>query len=384
MPNKISIINVKDFESIPEAVVGAIKLIEDDLPFNFTNSKKILLKPNLLTSKKDACTQPSFVEGVISYLKEKGVSMENVSVGDSPGQQGKSASDVGEKIGLLEVCQKYGIKLIDFESDTPIIRKIEGALRLKQIRVARAVKECDILINLPRLKSHIEATMTGAIKNYWGIIQGGLKAQYHLLGKTAEQFGEVLVDNFSWVLKNKPNRLIIYDLQKIMEGRFGPGGGSMKQWDLILAGTDELALDCVALEIGKVKAKIVPHVKNAIERKLGIGNLGEIEILGVPLEQAKNQTPKFNVPGNNFTSVISFMTGHIGYKIMKKIPNLIKDRCVKCGQCAEICPAEAIKFIEGNFPIFLRKKCISCLCCSELCPKNAIKARMRGLAGLFD
>ncbi|MFX1501415.1 MAG: DUF362 domain-containing protein, partial [Promethearchaeota archaeon] len=189
MPTKISIINVKDFESIPEAVIGAIKLIEENLPFNFTNSKKILLKPNLLTSKKNACTQPSFVEGVIIYLKEKGVSMENVSVGDSPGQQGKSASDVGKKIGLLEICEKYGIKLVDFESYRPIVEKIEGGLRLNQIHVAKVVKECDILINLPRLKSHIEATMTGAIKNYWGIIQGGLKAQYHLLGKTAEQFG---------------------------------------------------------------------------------------------------------------------------------------------------------------------------------------------------
>ncbi|MFX1366361.1 MAG: DUF362 domain-containing protein [Promethearchaeota archaeon] len=384
MSTKISIINVKDFESIPEAVIGAIKLIEDNLLFDFTNSKKILLKPNLLTAKKNACTQPSFLEGVITYLNEKGVSIENVSVGDSPGQQGKSASDVAEKVGILEICEKYGVKFVDFESDTPLIEKIEGALRLKQIRVAKAVKECDILINLPRLKSHIEATMTGAIKNYWGIIQGGLKAQYHLLGKTAEQFGEVLADNFSWVVKNKPNRLIIYDLQNIMEGRFGPGGGSMKQWDLLLAGTDELALDIVALEIGKVKTKIVPHVKNAIERKLGVGNLEEIEILGMSLEQAKNQTPKFNVPGNNFTSVISFMTGHIGYKIIKKIPNLIKNRCVKCGQCADICPANAIKFIDGNYPMFLRKKCISCLCCSELCPQNAIKARMRGLTGLFD
>jgi len=307
-----------------------------------------------------------------------------VSVGDSPGQSGKTASDVAKKIGLLEICEKYGINIVDFERDLPIIEKIEGALRLKEIRVAKAVKDCDTLINLPRLKSHIEATMTGAMKNYWGIIQGGLKAQYHLFGKNAEQFGEVLADNFSWIVKNKPNRLIIYDLQEIMEGRFGPGGGSMKQWDLILAGTDEVALDVVALEIGKVKIKNVPHVKNAIERNLGVGTLENIEILGMPLEEAKKQTPKFNVPGNRFTNFIAYMSGHMAYKIIKKMPNLVKKKCAMCGQCAEICPAEAIEFIEGNYPMFSRKKCISCLCCSELCPENAIIAKSRGIAGLFD
>ncbi len=384
MSTRVGIVNVNDYESIPKAVVGAIKLVEDDLSFDFSNSKQILLKPNLLTSKKEACTQPSFVEGVIFYLKERGIAMKNVSVGDSPGQSEKTASDVAEKIGLLEICEKYGVKLADFERDLPIIEKIEGALRLKEIRVAKAVKDCDILINLPRLKSHLEATMTGAMKNYWGIIQGGLKAQYHLFGKTAEQFGEVLADNFSWIVKNKPNRLIIYDLQEIMEGRFGPGGGSMKQWDLILAGTDEVALDVVALEIGKVKIKNVPHVKNAIDRNLGVGTLENIEILGMSLEEAKKQTPKFNVPGNRFTSFIAYMTGHIGYKIIKKMPNLVKKKCAKCGQCAEICPAEAIEFIEGNYPMFSRKKCISCLCCSELCPENAIIAKSRGIAGLFD
>jgi len=84
------------------------------------------------------------------------------------------------------------------------------------------------------------------------------------------------------------------------------------------------------------------------------------------------------------TRFISYMSGHIAYKIIKKMPNLIKKNCAQCGQCAEICPAEAIEFIEGNYPIFSKKKCISCLCCSELCPENAIKAKGRGIAGLFD
>ncbi len=384
MSTRVSIVNVRDYDSISKAVVGAIKLVEDNLSFDFSNSNQILLKPNFLRAKKDACTQPDFVEGVISYLKEKGISMNNVSLGDSPGQQGTNASDVAREIGVLDICKKNDIKVIDFERDVPVVETIEDAIQMKNFHVAKAIKNCDILINLPRLKSHAEAMITGAIKNYWGIIPGGLKAKYHLLGKTADRFGEVLADNFSWVLKHKPKRLTVYDLQEIMEGSMGPAAGKMVKWNLILAGTDELALDIIALEIGKLKAKNVPHIKNAIERDLGVGDLDKIEIVGMSLDEAKNQTPKFNVLGSNMTSFISYITGHLAYKIMKKIPDLIKEKCAQCGQCAEICPAEAIKFEEGNYPMFSRKKCISCLCCMELCPENAIKAKKRGLRGIFD
>ncbi|MFX1324914.1 MAG: DUF362 domain-containing protein [Promethearchaeota archaeon] len=383
MSTKIGIVNVNEYNNIPEAVSGAIKLIEKDLDFDFIESKNILLKPNLLTTKREACTQPEFIEGVFCYLKNKGVSMSNVYIGDSPGQSQKVGSDVAKEIGISEICERYGVEFVDFERGTPSIEKIDGALRLEEIRVARAVKNSEILINLPRLKSHLEATITGAIKNYWGIIPGGLKAHYHLFGKTAEQFGEVLADNFSWVIKNKPNRLIVYDLQEIMEGRFGPGGGSMKKWDLILVGTDELALDVVAMEIGKVKIKSVPHIKNAIDRNLGVGNIEDIEILGMFLDDAKVQTPKFNVPGGRFTSFIAYMSGHIGYKIIKKIPSLVKNRCIKCGECARNCPAEAIEFNEYMFPDFIRDKCISCFCCAELCSESAIKAKTRGISGIF-
>jgi uncharacterized protein (DUF362 family)/NAD-dependent dihydropyrimidine dehydrogenase PreA subunit len=384
MNTTVSIVNTKDYDSIPKAVFNAIKLLEGKIQFDFTKAKNILLKPNLLTTKKDACTQPAFVEGVLSYLKHIGVAMENISLGDSPGQSEKVGSDVAKEIGIYEICEQYGITLIDFESTVPIQENIHNASRLKTIQVAKAVKDCDILINLPRLKSHVEATMTGALKNYWGIIPGGLKAHYHLFGKTSEQFGEVLADNFSWVVTNKPHRLTVYDLQEIMEGRFGPGGGSMKSWDLVLAGTDELALDVIALEIGKIKSKSVPHIANAIKRNLGVGNLDNIEILGMNLEEAKKRTPKFKVPGSRFTSFIAYMSGHIGYKIIKKIPDLIKDKCIMCGECAKNCAAKAIEFDVNNYPVFQRKKCISCFCCAELCSENAIKPKTKGFAGLFS
>ena len=384
MSTKISIINVKNYDSISDAIKAGITLIADALPFDIRECKSILLKPNLLRATKDACTQPVFVEGVLKYLKDIGVQNDNIRIGDSPGQVKISADTVAKKIGLYEVCEEAGVKFINFEHDTPIREDIDGSIRIKDYYVSKPVKDCDLLINLPKLKTHGEATITGAIKNYWGVIPGGLKAKYHLVGRTPDKFGEALADNYSWIVKNKPNRLTIYDCVKVMQGPMGPVSGPMKQWDLILVGKDELALDVVALEIGKFKGlKYVPHLKNAYERGLGTGDLDNIEILGLSLEEARSSTPKFKVPGKFMTRFASFITRNIVYRVTKKIPNLKKKLCIKCGNCFEVCPANAINFVSGEYPEFLRKDCISCLCCMEMCPQEAIKSKQRGVGGLF-
>ncbi|MBY9018678.1 MAG: DUF362 domain-containing protein [Candidatus Lokiarchaeota archaeon] len=384
MTTKISIVHIEDYKNIQEAIIKGIELIEDDFKFKLQDLSNILLKPNLLRATEDACTQPSFVEGVLSYLTKKGIDMKNVSIGDSPGQIKTTASKIAKKIGLYEVAEKKGVKFVDFEKEVPIHETIDDAIVLKDYYVSKPVKDCDLLINLPKLKTHGEATITGAIKNYWGIIPGGLKAKFHLLGKTPAQFGDALADNYAWVIQNKPFRLTVYDLEKVMYGSMGPVSGAMKEWNLLLVGTDELALDVVALAIGKFKGlNYVPHLKSANRRNLGIGNLEDIEIVGISLEEAKKIAPKFKMPRKSMTKFASLITGRIVYKVTKKVPIMTEKKCKKCGMCAEICPAHAIDFIEDTFPEFNMKECISCLCCLEVCPHQAIKTKARGFKGLF-
>ena len=384
MTTKVGILNVKDFCDIPSAIKAGIELIEDSLPFDILKCHHILIKPNLLRATNDACTQPSFVQGVIDYLKSKGITPERIKIGDSPGQIRTTASTIAKKIGMYEICEKEGISFVDFENFVPTHETIENSTRIKDYYISQPVKECDLLINLPKLKTHGEATITGAIKNYWGIIPGGLKAKYHLLGKNPEQFGDALADNYSWIVKNKPNRLTVYDCVRVMQGTMGPVSGPMKTWNLLLVGTDELALDIVALKIGKYDGvKKVPHLKSAYERGLGIADFKDIEIVGLDLEEARNLAYKFKVPKRSMTRLASFISGKFVYKITKKIPKLRKKLCKKCGQCSEVCPAHAIDFQEDQYPTFLRDICISCLCCMEMCPQQAIQVKARGFFGLF-
>lgn len=384
MSTQIAIVKIDEYETISDAVIEAIRLIEKSIDFDAKNFSNILLKPNLLRANKDACTQPEFVEGVIKYLQQAGVFMENVKIGDSPGQSDTFASEIAKKVGLYDICEKEGVTFVDFTKEVPIKETINGALRLNDYYISKPVKDCDLLINLPKLKTHGEATITGAIKNYWGVIPGGLKAKFHLLGKNPDEFGEALVDNYSWIVQNKPNRLIVYDLQKVMQGPTGPVSGPMKVWNLLMVGTDELALDLVALELGRFNGKkFVPHLKNACERGLGVSNLNNIEIIGLKLEEAKKLIPKFKVPGRRMTKLASFITGRIVYKVTKRIPKVKKKLCKHCKKCYEVCPANAIEMDDNKYPKFLRKKCISCLCCMEVCPHQVIKSKQRGFSGLF-
>ncbi|MBD3211855.1 MAG: DUF362 domain-containing protein [Candidatus Lokiarchaeota archaeon] len=380
---RVSIVNIEDFPTTEDAIIHAIELIESDFHFNLNSAKEILLKPNLLIGKKDACTQPGFVNGVIKYLQKKAVEMKNVFIGDSPGQFKKNATDIAKKVGIYEVCRDSRVEFKEFENEIPYHEKIEGGEKLTDYYVSKPIKDADILINLPKLKTHGEATMTGAIKNYWGIIPGGLKAKYHLLGKTPHEFGKCIADNFSWVYHNKPNRIIVYDLQKIMQGTMGPVSGKMVEWNLVMAGTDELALDTTALELGEVDPELIPHLKEAKQRELGISELDKIEIVGMTLNEAKKKTPKFKIPGKRMLKIGSYITSRIVYKVTKKIPILNKNKCIGCQECAQICPADAIEFKNSKYPEFQRKKCISCLCCSELCSQQAIETKRRGIKGLF-
>ncbi len=106
MSTKISIVNVKNYDSILDATKAGIRLIADSLPFDIRECKNILLKPNLLRPTKDACTQPVFVRAVLEYLKDVGVENDNISVGDSPCQIKSSAQTIAKKIGVPKLLKK--------------------------------------------------------------------------------------------------------------------------------------------------------------------------------------------------------------------------------------------------------------------------------------
>ena len=62
-------------------------------------------------------------------------------------------------------------------------------------------------------------------------------------------------------------------------------------------------------------------------------------------------------------------------------PVIDKDKCIKCGECAKICPPHTMQIKPKEFPKLKAKTCIRCWCCAEVCPQNAIEKSKRPIIG---
>lgn len=373
----VAVLKVKDFPDLASAVAEALKLIHADTIIK--PGDLVLLKPNLLMKSINACTAADFVEAVARALKPYRAAL---SLGDSPGQMGKTARDIMKHTGIDAVIEREEITYTEFEGATVAVHNDKGR-HMKSYHMAKSVHDADIIMNLPRPKSHVEAAYTGAVKNFWGIIPGGEKARCHLYGKDPIAFGNVIADNYETMKKIGRRNLVIMDARTIMEGLAGPAAGPLRDTGLIIAGTDDVAVDAVMLAVGgRDAAREVPHLRACRDRGIGITDLGSIEIVGEKIESVRLKK-KFGITSLWLMSIASFFTGTIIYKVVRRMPFLQKKGCTMCGDCFKICPAKAIMWEKKQYPKTDLNQCISCLCCVECCPQHTIMAKFIGVRGLF-
>ena len=330
--------------------------------------QKVLLKPNMLSAKKPSkavTTHPIVLEAVIELVKSVGGV---VWVGDSPSGAIKGVKRCWENTGFLEVAEKTGVKLINFEAGGTVLKKVNG----KNFHIAKAVLEADVVINLPKFKTHGLTLYTGAIKNLFGTLPGFQKAEFHKLYPHPQSFSECLVDILSIV---KPS-LHLMDAILGMEGD-GPATGDKRKTGLILASEDAVALDSVASFLMGFKENEIDVVSIAGIRGLGENTLSRINILGESLNSA--QIPDFSLPSNRLIKLVpEFLMKWVGKFIWVR-PESKKELCTGCKICAESCPVYAIEMKDGH-PVFDYGTCINCLCCNESCPESAIVQKLSWLA----
>ena len=222
--------------------------------------QKVLLKANLLGSysvEKAVTTNPAVVEAAIILVKEAGgIPM----VGDSPGMGTmRQAVKAG---GLEEILKREGAILADFEQEDEYPRP-ENKIS-QRLMLARAVKEADVIITLPKLKTHVQMNFTGAIKNQYGLMVGVRKSNYHLRLRDNWLMGQLMVE----INKAAKVSLAIMDAVTAMEGD-GPSGGSPRHLGLLLASNDLLAVDLAACRIIGLDPMTVPTNVAAIKDGYG-------------------------------------------------------------------------------------------------------------------
>jgi uncharacterized protein (DUF362 family)/Pyruvate/2-oxoacid:ferredoxin oxidoreductase delta subunit len=375
MQPKVAIVSTSESPTLFDAIKECLTLLGTE---KILHAKKILLKPNCLNDRGNAATDPEVLRSTIQVIQAlKEGQAYQLLIGDSPGLMAKKSRAIFKNLGFMDIIEETGIEYTEFDGGRPPQTiQIPDGVRLTETKIAPSFAEADLIVNLPRLKTHILTMYTGAVKNYWGIQPGGMKPRNHLKGKTTEKFSQVIADLYRYV-RTRPQITIMGGAG--MEGG-GPSSGSMRPLNFIIGGFDPVAVDAVAITIvGHDPFQDVPHIRICADQNLGTADLGEIEVVGKSIDDVKLEKP-FRFPGRGIAWAGGVFASVV-YRYTKKIPSLRKKLCIKCGNCAQICPGEAITLTP--YPKFNRKKCINCLCCVETCPEDALKVTNAGLFGVL-
>jgi uncharacterized protein (DUF362 family)/Pyruvate/2-oxoacid:ferredoxin oxidoreductase delta subunit len=332
--------------------------------------QQVLIKPNLLAGKppeKAVTTHPEIVRQVILLVQAAGGS---VSVGDSPGI-GKPES-VARRCGILQVVLETGARFVPFTESVPINVR-EGTFH--QLEVARAVLDAEVIINLPKLKTHQMMGFTGAVKNLFGAVVGMRKARLHLqAGADPAFFALMLLE----LAERLPPALSIMDGVVGMEGN-GPGSGDPVQIGALLASPHPLALDTVATALVGLSARQVWTQRVARETGRPGSRLEEVTVIGPSLASLR---PRHFRPAPS--SDIGFGLPAPAKRLLRNTLSArpeITEQCVRCGDCVRHCPPQAMTLDQRGVRIDYQQ-CIRCFCCQELCPHGAVRTRQGALLRL--
>ncbi len=335
---------------------------------------KVVLKVNLLMKKKPedaATTHPILVGELARIVKNAGA---EVKIVDSPGgpYTRTRLKDIYIATGMETVADEVGVQL-NYDTSDSEISNPEGKY-IKKLRIINPLIDADIVINLPKLKTHGQMVYTGAVKNMFGAIAGVSKLEYHFNMKEYDKFADALIDIF---LSTKP-ALNIMDAVVGMEGP-GPSAGRPKDIGVILASENAFDLDMTAVSIVNIDAKRVPVLKNAITRSLCEADVSKIQFIGEKVENVR--VSEFDVPALEGLREISFYNNSLLKALagtMLPKPVFIPHKCIGCGDCIRSCPPKAIH-MKNKRPIVELSKCIRCFCCQEMCPAKSIEIRRNRL-----
>jgi uncharacterized protein (DUF362 family)/Pyruvate/2-oxoacid:ferredoxin oxidoreductase delta subunit len=344
----------------------------------FVNSgDRVVLKTNLLMGKSPEAavtTNPEFIRVLARMLKEIGA---EVVIADSPGGpfNDKLLKRAYQKSGLYQLAQAENIEL-NYNTDSRKHEYQEGKIN-KSFQLASYLESADLVINLPKLKTHGLTMYTGGVKNLFGCIPGVLKAEYHLRMQSVYDFSRMLNDLAGLVAPE----LTIMDAVVGMEGE-GPSNGRPKHFNYLLASTSPYYLDLAAVSLlGINPEEKVPSIKAALAD--GIIKKENLELRGDQLQApAEVEIPKIEKENNLLDAKLPDFLSDILEKFLRPKPVFKADKCVGCRTCAENCPPEAITMVD-NFPEVDLEECIRCFCCQELCPYDAVEIKYPLLAKLF-
>ena len=341
--------------------------------------QRVLLKPNLVAPAKPelaVTTHPAILKAVIEEAQEAQAG--SVSFGDGPGVG--TATSVSRLAGLVKVAEETQARLVDFV-ETKTYENNNNRI-LKHLDLTDQLAENDVLITIPKLKTHSQMAFTCALKNQYGLIPGMAKAQFHFRFQDRDRMADLIVD----INRTASPALAVVDAVIGMEGP-GPNSGTPRKIGAVIAGTDLAAVDTVASAIIGLTPEEIPILMAARRAEFGATRLEDIDVRGATVEQLKiNDFELIRAPAN-IMRIIPLPKAALKWLRSQIVPRpfILREKCVKCQRCHDGCPVSppAISPLAPAGKELNNKTCIRCYCCHEFCPAKAIILKKSLLDRIF-
>ncbi len=334
----------------------------------------VLIKPNLLLPKpvrSGVTTHPQFIAAVARAVRR--LHGGRLLVGDSPAVG--PASGVARLLGLPRLLADLDVQIVDFRATAPV----GGGGGFGPMDLARPLVEADVVINLPRIKTHGQMGLTMGVKNCFGAFVGVEKQQLHLsAGRDYATFARLLLE----VERRVAPALTLADGVVAMEGN-GPTSGDPRHLGLLAGSRDALAMDVVLADVLGFAPSELPILAEAVRQGRSSASRDAIEVRGDPAAGfAVSDWRRASAVSITQVVLPDLLALPLRHQLTTR-PGFDHARCTRCGVCIEHCAAGALELEprrrrpagprDSDRAIGLDlDACIRCYCCQEVCPEGAI------------
>lgn len=227
--------------------------------------KRVVLKPNLVEFDPNTAvnTHPMVVHAAFEAFRKLGAA--EVRISEGPGHR-RGTLDLAEAAGYFHTIPGFEDAFTDLNTDA--VAKLDLAnpvSKLQSLYLPHTVLDCDLLVSLPKMKTHHWAGATLAMKNLFGVVPGAIygwpKNVLHWAG---------IAESIADLHHLFPRQFAIVDGIVGMEGN-GPIQGTPKTAGVLVAGSDVAAVDATCCRVMGIEPKHIEYLKLV----RGEENLGE-------------------------------------------------------------------------------------------------------------
>lgn len=279
-----SAVAILDASSYSIDLSGVISRGIRELGFD-VRGRSVLLKPNLIEYAPGTVinTHPLVVSGAAAAFLSAGAA--EVVVAEGPGHR-RDMEYLLSATGFADQLKDLRVRFVDLNHDdvrpVPLRSHFTG---LEEMLLPVELLKADIIVSMPKLKTHHWAAMTASLKNFFGVVPGAVYGwpknflHFHGIDNSILDLAATIRPHFS-----------IVDAVTAMEGD-GPIMGRARQTGFLAMGRDLVSVDATCARLIGFEPAKIPYLAQAGEF-LGNLDLGHIDQRGEPL--ARYQT-RFDV-----------------------------------------------------------------------------------------